>query len=143
MARTRRRWTKRWRFSCGGAPSPNGWRPMAGAATAGSAAIGCCSNSWTKHKSAMDAAMPPRPREPALMATRNRKARTAAPDQAVAVDAAFAGAPAPSQAIEAPLVTALRRLDAVLGVAVEQQARRLGPASLMDPWLGMHMEQAD
>jgi hypothetical protein len=41
------------------------------------------------------------------------------------------------------LATALRRLDALLGVAVDQQARRLGPASLMDPWLGMHLEQAD
>jgi len=41
------------------------------------------------------------------------------------------------------LATALQRLDAVLGAAVEQQARRLGAASLMDPWLGMHLEQAD
>jgi ATP-dependent 26S proteasome regulatory subunit len=41
------------------------------------------------------------------------------------------------------LASALRCLDALLGVAVEQQARRLGPASLMDPWLGMHLEQAE
>jgi ATP-dependent 26S proteasome regulatory subunit len=42
-----------------------------------------------------------------------------------------------------PLANALSRLDALLGVAVEHQARRLGPASLMDPWLGMHLDQAD
>jgi ATP-dependent 26S proteasome regulatory subunit len=41
------------------------------------------------------------------------------------------------------LAAAMRCLDAVLGVAVEHQARRLGPASLMDPWLGMHLEHAD
>ena len=41
------------------------------------------------------------------------------------------------------LAAALRCLDALLGVAVEHQARRLGPASLMDPWLGMHLDQAD
>ena len=49
------------------------------------------------------------------------------------------GAPARHEALAA----AMRRLDALLGVAVEQQARRLGPASLMDPWLGMHLEHAD
>ena len=41
------------------------------------------------------------------------------------------------------LTAALRCLDALLGVAIEHQARRLGPASLLDPWLGMHMEHAD
>ncbi|MBB5429130.1 AAA+ superfamily predicted ATPase [Paraburkholderia sp. JPY158] len=41
------------------------------------------------------------------------------------------------------LTAAMRCLDALLGVAIEHQARRLGPASLLDPWLGMHMEHAD
>lgn len=48
----------------------------------------------------------------------------------------------PSMAHEA-LVAALGRLDALLGVSVEHQARRLGPSSLLDPWLGMHLDQAD
>lgn len=41
------------------------------------------------------------------------------------------------------LTAAMRCLDALLGVAIEHQARRLGPASLLDPWLGMHMDHAD
>ncbi len=43
----------------------------------------------------------------------------------------------------AELVDALRGLDALLGVAVAQQVRLLGPGSLMDPWRGMHLAEAD
>ena len=43
----------------------------------------------------------------------------------------------------AALVDALGRLDALLGVAVAQQALLLGPSSLMDPWRGMHLAPAD
>jgi hypothetical protein len=43
----------------------------------------------------------------------------------------------------ATLAHALRALDEVLTVAVDQQARLLGPASLLDPWRGMHLDQAD
>ena len=43
----------------------------------------------------------------------------------------------------AALVDALCRLDALLGVAVAQQARLLGPSSLMDPWRGMHLAPTD
>lgn len=42
-----------------------------------------------------------------------------------------------------PIVIALHRLDALLGLAVDYQARRLGPASLLDPWRGMHLEVGD
>ena len=38
---------------------------------------------------------------------------------------------------------ALRVLDEVLGVAVERQAKLLGPATLLDPWRGMHLDQQD
>jgi ATP-dependent 26S proteasome regulatory subunit len=41
------------------------------------------------------------------------------------------------------LAQALRILDSVLAVAVDKQARLLGPATLLDPWRGMHLEQAD
>ena len=41
------------------------------------------------------------------------------------------------------LAHALRILDSVLAVAVDKQARLLGPATLLDPWRGMHLEQAD
>jgi len=46
-------------------------------------------------------------------------------------------------ALRPMLVGALGRLDPVLGVAIEQQARRLGPQSLIDPWRGMHLELAE
>jgi ATP-dependent 26S proteasome regulatory subunit len=54
-----------------------------------------------------------------------------------------ASAPGLRDNVHAPLLAALQRLDALLSIAVEHQARRLGPSSLLDPWLGMHMEQAD
>lgn len=38
---------------------------------------------------------------------------------------------------------ALGVLDQVLGLAVDQQARLLGPATLLDPWRGMRLEQSD
>ncbi|WP_341892304.1 hypothetical protein, partial [Variovorax sp. YR752] len=41
------------------------------------------------------------------------------------------------------LAEALRLLDTVLGAAVDRLARRLGPATLLDPWRGMHLERAD
>ncbi|HEY4265155.1 MAG TPA: AAA family ATPase [Micropepsaceae bacterium] len=41
------------------------------------------------------------------------------------------------------LAAALRALDEILTIAVDRQARLLGPASLLDPWRGMHLEQAD
>ena len=34
-------------------------------------------------------------------------------------------------------------LDRLLAVAVDRQARRLGPASLLDPWRGMHLDADD
>jgi SpoVK/Ycf46/Vps4 family AAA+-type ATPase len=43
----------------------------------------------------------------------------------------------------AALSASLCALDAVLTVAVDRQARLLGPASLLDPWRGMHLEHAD
>ena len=60
-------------------------------------------------------------------------------------------APQAAQAVSPPaapdahqaLAAALQCLDALLGLAVDHQARRLGPASLLDPWLGMHLEAAD
>ncbi|MFL6623150.1 MAG: ATP-binding protein [Sulfurifustis sp.] len=41
------------------------------------------------------------------------------------------------------LADALGALDRVLTIAVERQARALGPATLLDPWRGMHLEPAD
>ena len=41
------------------------------------------------------------------------------------------------------LAAALRELDRVLAAAVEQQSRRLGPQSLLDPWRGLHLEPAE
>jgi SpoVK/Ycf46/Vps4 family AAA+-type ATPase len=41
------------------------------------------------------------------------------------------------------LTRALNVLDSVLGIAVDQQARLLGPATLLDPWRGMHLDQND
>lgn len=38
---------------------------------------------------------------------------------------------------------ALQVLDSVLGIAVDHQARLLGPATLLDPWRGMHLDTAD
>ena len=38
------------------------------------------------------------------------------------------------------LVTALQTLDRLLGLAVDKTARMLGPATLMDPWRGMHLD---
>lgn len=78
------------------------------------------------------------------MSTRRRK-----PPQATALDAASTAGASKTDAsggadtTHQVLAAALRGLDALLGVAVEHQARRLGPASLMDPWLGMHLEAAD
>ncbi len=46
-------------------------------------------------------------------------------------------------AVHAAFARALRALDPVLGLAVEQQARLLGTDSLIDPWRGMHLELAD
>jgi AAA+ superfamily predicted ATPase len=43
----------------------------------------------------------------------------------------------------AALADALLVLDAVLGAAVDTLARRLGPATLLDPWRGMHLERED
>ncbi|HEU4653438.1 MAG TPA: ATP-binding protein [Steroidobacteraceae bacterium] len=43
----------------------------------------------------------------------------------------------------AALAQALKVLDGVLAIAVDKQARLLGPATLLDPWRGMHLEQAD
>ncbi len=37
----------------------------------------------------------------------------------------------------------LGALDDLLGLAIDQQAQRLGPQSLLDPWRGMHLEAAD
>lgn len=42
-----------------------------------------------------------------------------------------------------PLGQALKVLDQVLTVAVEAQARALGPASMLDPWRGLHLDAAD
>ncbi len=39
--------------------------------------------------------------------------------------------------------TLFAALDRVLAVAVEREARRLGPASLLDPWRGLHMGPED
>jgi len=71
--------------------------------------------------------------------------RTPPPDTATQAPAAAPGTiePGGMQSSRQPLLVALQRLDALLGVAVDHQARRLGPASLLDPWLGMHMEHAD
>lgn len=41
------------------------------------------------------------------------------------------------------LAVALRVLDQVLAAAVEKQAKVLGPASLLDPWRGMHLDRND
>jgi MoxR-like ATPase len=41
------------------------------------------------------------------------------------------------------LVAALHAFDGILAIAVDRQARRLGPASLLDPWRGMHLDNAD
>ncbi|MDB5913468.1 MAG: ATPase, partial [Ramlibacter sp.] len=70
-----------------------------------------------------------------------------APDRAMSRDGAgprptAEAAPQPAARHEA-LTTALQRLDAVLGVAIERQAGRLGTASLLDPWLGMHLDVGD
>ena len=69
--------------------------------------------------------------------------RSKVPSKPASIEPPGASAPAGPDNVHAPLVAALRRLDALLGIAVEHQARRLGPSSLLDPWLGMHMEQAD
>jgi AAA+ superfamily predicted ATPase len=39
------------------------------------------------------------------------------------------------------LAEMLRTLDALLGVAVDRQARLVGPATLLDPWRGMHLSE--
>lgn len=49
----------------------------------------------------------------------------------------------PHAAEFATLAQALRLLDDVLAVAVDKQARLLGPTSLLDPWRGMHLDQSD
>ena len=80
------------------------------------------------------------------MTARRRKTPTAAAPDAHRQSAEAVAAPKAASepgAVHAAVVAALRRLDALLGIAVDQQARRLGPASLLDPWLGMHMEAAD
>jgi SpoVK/Ycf46/Vps4 family AAA+-type ATPase len=41
------------------------------------------------------------------------------------------------------LAAALGLLDAILGIAIERQLTTLGPASMMDPWRGMHLDRAD
>jgi len=41
------------------------------------------------------------------------------------------------------LAAALHTLDVVLGAAVDRQARSLGPATLLDPWRGMHLDKQD
>jgi hypothetical protein len=76
-------------------------------------------------------------RDHAIDARRDEAAHSDTP-QAAATQAL----PTARRAHEA-LAEALRRLDALLGVAVAHQARLLGPASLMDPWRGMHLDAAD
>lgn len=51
--------------------------------------------------------------------------------------------PRPTPQPAAGLTDSLRALDEVLAIAVDRQARLLGPASLLDPWRGMHLDQAD
>ena len=41
------------------------------------------------------------------------------------------------------LAGALRTLDRFLGAAVNSQAQALGPASLLDPWRGLHLDRCD
>ena len=41
------------------------------------------------------------------------------------------------------LASALGVLDEVLGLAVARQARTIGPATLLDPWRGMHLDHDD
>jgi hypothetical protein len=78
------------------------------------------------------------------MATGHRKSpRIAALSEPSAEHPERESASGSQETVHTALVAALRRLDALLSVAVEHQARRLGPASLMDPWLGMHLEAAD
>ena len=38
------------------------------------------------------------------------------------------------------VVTMLQTLDHLLGLAVDKTARMLGPATLLDPWRGMHLD---
>ena len=40
----------------------------------------------------------------------------------------------------AAIVAMLQTLDRLLSVAVDNMARRLGPATLLDPWRGMHLD---
>ena len=78
------------------------------------------------------------------MANRHRKPpRVAALSEPSAEHPECESASGSQETVHTALVAALRCLDALLSVAVEHQARRLGPASLMDPWLGMHLEAAD
>jgi len=78
-----------------------------------------------------------------MTARRRKPPPPAAPDEPRAVGPESASASGSPEAVHQALLAALGRLDALLGVAVEHQARRLGPASLMDPWLGLHLEYAD
>jgi SpoVK/Ycf46/Vps4 family AAA+-type ATPase len=59
--------------------------------------------------------------------------------RAAAPQAGGAGTVQPSD----PLGQALQVLDQVLTLAVEAQAQVLGPASLLDPWRGLHLDAAD
>ena len=45
--------------------------------------------------------------------------------------------------VHVPLLRGLRCLDKVLTLAVDHQARLLGPASLLDPWRGMHLDRSE
>jgi AAA+ superfamily predicted ATPase len=50
----------------------------------------------------------------------------------------------PTETVDfAALARALKVLDGVLAIAVEKQARLLGPATLLDPWRGMHLDRSD
>ena len=58
-------------------------------------------------------------------------------------DSPVTGAAPRKAAPRDPLGQALQLLDAVLRQAVDAQARVLGPASLLDPWRGLHLDAAD
>jgi AAA+ superfamily predicted ATPase len=71
-----------------------------------------------------------------MIRTRNRASAPAGRENA-------APSPAPPVDLDGALARALAALDRVLALALEKQAQALGPASLLDPWRGMHIDRSD